>query len=78
MCIRDRYKSLFHPVSSNCIEPLKNTLSKFLLNVIFPTNSTIAKRIFIIVGFKYKKIVFLKKMVSPPNIVTSIAPKRGT
>ena len=48
------------------------------INNNFPINKPAANKIFIIVGFKYIKIGFLKKMVSPPNIVTSIAPKRGT
>ena len=37
-----------------------------------------ANKILIIVGFKYMKIGFLKKIVNPPNTDISIAPTSGT
>ena len=68
------YISLFQPISSSLIEPLKNSLRKFLLNIIFPINNPIAKRILITVGFIYINIGLLKKIVNPPKIDIRIAP----
>ena len=72
------YISLSQPISSNLSEPLKNSLRKFLLNVIFPTNNPIENRTLITVGFKYINIGLLKKIVNPPKIDIRIAPTNGT
>ena len=61
--------SLSQPISSNLIEPPKNIWRKFLLKNNFPTNKPAANKIFIIVGFKYIKIGFLKKMVQGRLVV---------
>ena len=68
----------YYNLHLDLIDFWKNTLSRFLLKTIFPPNNIIANKILIIVGFKYKNIGFLKKIVSPPNTDMITALIRGT
>ena len=72
------YNSLSQPRISNLIELLKNISKKFFLKINLPIKRTIAKIILIIVGFKYKNIGLLKKILNPPNTDMRTAPTRGT